>query len=156
MPRNLSSPADRAINYHETSEVFLTLLTIDHVSLPFPLRFVNNTESVLSRGNSYLAFPFQLEFPGQDDESPGEARLEIDNIDRAILKFVREISGPPTVAIEVVLASSLDIVEAAFPDLKLRNVTYDAKSVSGVLKYEDIVIEPVTLAMTPQRFPGQF
>jgi hypothetical protein len=154
--RNLSATATASINAQSTDEVWLTLLTIDSPELEIPLRFVNNNESVTSRGDVYLAFPFDIEFPGQDEENPGEARLVIDNIDRSIVNFIRTIFTPPVVSIEVVLASSPDTVEAGFYNMTLRNVSYDAKAVSGLLKFEDIVIEPVTFAMTPERFPGQF
>lgn len=156
MARNLSGAATASINAQATEEVWLTLLTIDSPELAAPLRFVNNNASITSRGNVYIAFPFDIEFPGQDEENPGEARLVIDNVDRSIVNFIRTISTPPKVSIEVVLASTPSTVEAAFANMTLRNVTYDAKTVSGLLKFEDIVVEPVTYAMTPERFPGQF
>lgn len=156
MARNLSTAATTSANAQFTDEVWLTLLTVESPELDAPLRFVNNNVSITSRGNVYLAFPFDVDFPGQDEESPGEARLTIDNIDRMIVNFVRTISAPPNVTIEVVLASSLDVVEASFSNMTLRNVSYDAKAVTGLLRFEDIVIEPVTYAMTPERFPGMF
>jgi hypothetical protein len=156
MARNFSEAATASINAQETDEVWLTLLTISSPELEQPLRFVNNKASVTSRGNLFLAFPFDVEFPGQDEQNPGEARLVIDNIDRQIVNFVRSISTPPKVTMEVVLGSSLDTVEASFSNMTLRNVSYNVTSVTGILRFEDIVIEPVTFAMTPERFPGQF
>lgn len=156
MSRNFSSAATTSINAQITDEVWLTLLTISAPELTTPLRFVSNNASLTSRGNVFMAFPFDIEFPGQDEESPGEARLVIDNIDRSIVNFVRSIQTPPRITIEVVLASSPDTVEASFSNMTLRNVAYDAKTVSGILRFEDIVIEPVTYAMTPERFPGLF
>ena len=156
MARTLSPAATASANAQDTDEVWLTLLSIDSPELAAPLRFVNNNVSVTSRGNVFLAFPFDMEFPGQDEESPGEARLVIDNVDRSIVNFIRSITAPPKVTIEVVLGSSLDTVEASFSNMTLRNVSYDAKSVTGLLRFEDIVIEPVSYAMTPERFPGQF
>lgn len=156
MARSLSGPATVSANEQVTDEVWLTLLTIDSAEMPQPLRFVNDNASLTSRGQLFMAFPFDVEFPGQSDEDPGEARLVVDNIDRSIVNFVRQIVAPPLVTIEVVLASSPDTVEAAFSNMTLRNVTYDAKTVSGLLKFEDVVIEPVTYEMTPERFPGQF
>lgn len=156
MARNFSGAATASINAQETDEVWLTLLTIDSPELEQPLRFVNNNASVTSRGNLFLAFPFEVDFPGQDEQNPGEARLVIDNIDRQIVNFVRSISTPPQVTMEVVLGSSLDTVEASFSNMTLRNVSYNVSSVTGILRFEDIVIEPVTFAMTPERFPGMF
>ena len=156
MPRVFTTAGTASINAQSTDEVWLTLLTIDSDELAAPLRFVNNNESLSSRGNVFMAFPFDIEFPGQDEENPGEARLVIDNIDGSIVNFIRNIVTPPAVSIEVVLASTPNSVEAAFANMTLRNVSYDAKTVSGLLKFEDIVVEPVTYAMTPERFPGQF
>ena len=156
MVRALSGPATASINAQTTDEVWLTLLTIASQEIAEPLRFVNNNASLTSRGNLFMAFPFDVEFPGQSDDDPGEARLVIDNIDRSIVQFIRQIVAPPTVTIEVVLASSLDVVEASFSNMTLRNARYDVKTVSGLLKFEDVVIEPVTYEMTPERFPGQF
>lgn len=156
MPRTLSSTATASINAQETSEIWLALITLSHPDVETPLRFVNNNEIIMSGGEIFLPFPFELIFPDQTDESPGEARIVIDNIDRSIVNFIRSIFGPPKVTIQVVLASSPGTIEAEFADMSLRNVTYDKKTVSGVLKFDDIVIEPVTVEMTPQRFPGQF
>lgn len=156
MPRSFSTNATTSMNQQFTDEVWLTLLTITSPELDAPLRFVNNNLSIESGGDLYMAFPFEIEFPGQDEENPGEARLVIDNIDGSIVNFIRGIVSPPNVTIEVVLASSPSTIEAAFTNMTLRNVSYDAKTVSGLLKFEDIVIEPVTYAMTPERFPGMF
>lgn len=154
--RTLSQNALTSAFSQQTDEVWLVLLTIAHPALPAPLRFVNNMESVTSRGNLYVAFPFEIEFPEQDPDSAGEARISIDNIDRQIVQTVRQISSPPDVTIEVVLASTPSTVEASFSGMVLRDVSYDADKVSGTLRFEDIMSEPLSVQMTPQRFPGMF
>ncbi|CAB5220427.1 Domain of unknown function DUF1833 [uncultured Caudovirales phage] len=154
--RSLSSRALSSAFAAQTDEVWLVLLTITHATLSTPLRFVNDYQSLTSRGNVYLAFPFEVEFPEQDPDSAGEARLTIDNIDRQIVNTIRAISSPPEVKLEIILASQPDTVEAEFSGLVLRNVAYDALKVSGTLRFEDIMTEPVSLQMTPARFPGMF
>ncbi len=155
--RTLSPNALASAFAESTGEVWLLLCTIEHPEIEDgALRFVNNMESVTSRGELYIAFPFSVELPGEDAENLGEARLRIDNIDRMIVEVIRTITTPPTVTLEVVLASSPDTVEASFQGMTLRSVAYDAQSVSGVLKFEDISGEPMSLQMTPQRFPGMF
>lgn len=154
--RTLSPAALESAFSQETDEVWLVLLTITHPSLAAPIRFVNDFQSLVSRGNVFLAFPFEVEFPEQDADSPGEARLTIDNIDRSIVNTIRAISSPPDITMEVVLASQPDTVEAVFSGLTLRNVNYDALKVSGVLRFEDIMTEPVSVQMTPARFPAMF
>jgi hypothetical protein len=156
MSRTLSPAARRSANAAETDEVWLVLLTFTHASLEEPLRFVNNYASVESRGDLFIAFPFEIELPGEDAEGLTDARIRIDNIDRQIVRAVREMAEPPDVTIEIVLASQPDTVEAAFDGLVMRDVGYDAVMVTGVLRFEQIMQEPVTLQMTPSRLPGLF
>jgi len=47
-------------------------------------------------------------------------------------------------------------VEIGYSNLTLRSVEYDAGSVRGELVFESIFSEPVTLTITPNRFPGLF
>lgn len=154
--RTISARAIESAFAQETDEVWLTLLTIEHKSLPEPLRFVNNWESITSRGELYIAFPFEIELPEQDPESSGEARIRFDNIDRQIVQTVRSISDPPEITLEIILASQPSTIEASFSGLTLRNVEYDVNTVSGILRFEEIMAEPVSVQMTPQRFPGLF
>lgn len=154
--RTLSQRALESAFAAQTDEVWLMLVTIEHPSIAEPLRFVNNYESVTSRGEVYVAFPFEVELPGEDAENPGEARLRIDNVDRQIVDTIRTITSPPSVTFEVVLASQPNTVEASFSGLTLRQVEYDALVVTGTLRFEDIVTEPLSVQMTPARFPGMF
>lgn len=156
MSRNLSSNALASAYAQETGEVWLVLCTITHPALATPLRFVNDMQSLTSRGNVYVAFPFEVELPTEDADSPGEARLVLDNIDRNIVRAIREMTGPPEITLEVVLASAPDTVEAEFPGMVLRDTQYDASKVSGTLRFEDITSEPISVEMTPQRFPALF
>jgi hypothetical protein len=154
--RTLSPTALQSAFAQETGEVWLVLLTLAHESLTTPLRFVNDMQGITSRGDVFQPFPFEVEFPGEDPDQPTDARLVIDNIDRSIVKTLRAISAPPEITLEVVLASQPDTVEAEFTGLILRNVSYDVSKVSGTLRFEDIMTEPVSLQMTPQRFPALF
>jgi hypothetical protein len=40
--------------------------------------------------------------------------------------------------------------------MTLRNVVYNATDVTGDLAFESIYAEPVSILITPQRFPGLF
>lgn len=154
--RSFSTRALNSIFAPQTDEVWLVLLTITHEDWDEPLRFVNNYDSITSRGELYMAFPFTIELPEQDPEALGEARLTLDNIDRIIVTTIRQIQSPPKVTFEIILADDPDVVEAVFSGLTLRNCSYDAQLVTGTLRYEEMVSEPVSLEMTPARFPGMF
>lgn len=140
----------------QTAEVWLLLLTIYHPSLAVPIYIANNNEAVISRGNTYQPIPFDVDLPQEDDDSPGAATLTVDNVDRSIVDAIRAMDVPPTLSLEVVLASQADYVEVGFYDMTLRNCVYDATTVKGALQWEDILVEPLALTMTPARFPGMF
>jgi hypothetical protein len=156
MPRTLSNTALASMNAQATGEVWLVLLTISHATLPTPIRLVNNNEDVVSRSNTFIAFPFEIELPGEDPDQPPKAMLRIDNVDRRVVQTIRSITAPPTITLEVILASAPNNVEVSFTNMTLRNAQYDVSTVSGELTFDSIYTEPVTLTMTPNRFPALF
>lgn len=157
MSRSLSSLAARATRAQETGEVFLLLLTIEHASLAAPIRCVNNLTDITSNGETFVAFPFQIQLPDEQEDSPPRMRLQIDNVDRTIVASIRRLTSPPTVQLDVCVASQPDVIEASFPGFTLRQAQYDALMVEGDLSLDDIVTEPCPEgSFTPQFFPGLF
>ncbi|CAB4130462.1 Domain of unknown function DUF1833 [uncultured Caudovirales phage] len=156
MSRAFSSNATASLHSQETGEVWLVLLTLSHADLGTPIRVVNNNEDITSRGNLFQSFPFDIVLPGQDADSPAKAVLRFDNVDRTAITAIRSLTSAPSIALEIVLASSPDTVELSFPGLTLRNVNYDASQIEGELYFEALYTEPITLTMTPSRFPGLF
>ncbi len=141
----------------ETSECFILLVTIDHADLAAPIRASSDGVDTVSRGNTFVSFPFELTLPSSSDEEPPQAKLVIDNVDRQIVQAIRSISSPPSVLMEIVLASDVDTVEIDCPDFELINVDYDSLTVQGVLTQERFLSEPYPhLKMTPANFPGLF
>lgn len=157
MARTLSATARQALYAQETGEVFLLLLTIDHATLESPIRVANNFEDIVSNGNTYVAFPFQITLPDDLDDHPPAMRLSIDNVDRAIVEAVRSIASPPTITLDVILVAAPDTVEASFTGFTLRNCDYDALVVEGDLALEDVLNEPFPAgSFTPDLFPSAF
>lgn len=158
MPRPLSTPALRALFASQTGEAFIVLLTLSHPTLANPIRVCSDGQALISNGNTYVAFPFRISLPAEAEGAPPTTELEIDNVDRSIVKAVREATGEPIqISMSVVLASSPNTIEAGPFDFTLRNVEYDASVVRGQLQYEDILNEPYPGdTMTPSRFPGLF
>lgn len=141
----------------ETDEVWLVLLTISHPDIDPSIRVVNNSVNVTSRGNEFVNFPFDITLPDQREDSPSRARLSIDNVSREIAQAIRQISTPPNVLIEIIRAADPDTVEMSWPFFQLRNVKWDAQSVSGELMLEDFTDEPYPAGtFSPPSFPGLF
>lgn len=140
--RTMSTSAVQALMAQETDAVFLILLTIEHETLATPIRVVNNNVNIVSRGNTYQAFAFDITLPN-DDEGLPVAKLTMDNIGLELIETIRTIKSNPTVTIEIILANSPDTVELAIYDMTLKSVQFNAYTVSGDLIVEDILNQPL-------------
>jgi hypothetical protein len=157
MSRSLTSTTLRALYAPETAESFLILLTVSHANLSVPLRVTNNAQDIISRSNTFVAYPFELSLPDDQDQRPPRARLKIDNVDRQIVQAIRGLSSAPTVLIEIIRAASPDVVEARFQDFRLSNITYDSHVIEGDLTIEDFTAEPFPSGIfSPLFFPALF
>jgi Domain of unknown function (DUF1833) len=156
-PVALTSAAVKALTAQETGEVFLMLITIAHPSLVPSLYFVNDTVDLISRGNTYLGWPFQVALPDEREDALPQVQLRIDNVDRRIMEGIRMLTTTPTVTMEVVLASSPDTVERGPFNFRLAGIDYDALVITGTLAPEDVLNEPACqFSFTPALFPGLF
>jgi Domain of unknown function (DUF1833) len=158
MSRVLSSAALAALNAQETSQVVVVLLTISHASLPGPICVCSDSRPVTSNGQVFLSVPFALTLPDDREDQIPHATLVIDNCDRTVVAAIRSIGNvPATLKIQIVLASTPDTIEVEYPPLTMRQVVYDALSVSAQLAFEDVLNEgfPGDL-VTPATVPGAF
>ena len=111
---------------------------------------------VVSRSQNYTFLPFALTLPTEEDAAP-RCRIVINDVTRQLVPAIRALSGPPTVTIELVLASAPDTVEVSFGGFLLGGISYDADSISGTLTVESLAVEPFPQhAFTPSYFPGLF
>lgn len=157
MPRPISARFRAAMQAGQTDEVISFLLTLRHPSFLVPVRVTDNGEDLVSGGETYVHFPFQITLAGETESSP-TVKLSIDGTDRKIIQEIRGTNGEPIqVELSVVLAATPDVIEAGPSFFKLRNVTYDAGTVSGDLRLEELLTEPYpTDSFSPSRFPGCF
>lgn len=157
MSRGLSLSTRRALYAGDTSDAFLILLTFAHADLAVPIRVCSDAVDIESRGEIYVAYPFDLTLPDDEENRPPRARLIIDNVDRSIVATLRQLASSPVLTIEIVRAAAPDIVEATFRDFRLRNVRYDSRVIEADLTLEDYTSEPYPAAsFSPSLFPGIF
>ncbi|MEW6263387.1 MAG: DUF1833 family protein [Thermodesulfobacteriota bacterium] len=156
--RTLSATALEAMLKQQTKEVFLLCLEITHPNLSPPIRVVRGIKNALVHGgNTYTAYPFDINLPGESGDELAKVTLRIDNVSREIVEAVRNLSSPATVSLFVVLASSPDIIEAGPFEMTLRDTTYDALTVEGELRWEDILNQSYPGHLfTPATCPGLF
>lgn len=153
----MSTTAVAAVNAEETDEIFLMLLTFDEATLADPIRVVNNTEEIVSNGETFLPVKFEIELPPEVGDSIQAVRLSIDNVDRRIVEAVRLATGRPTATLEIVLASDPDTVEAGPFDFELERADYDALVVTGQLSFDDVSgLRCPAHIVTPHLYPDLF
>ena len=153
----LSTAALRATQDVSSGEVWLVLLHIAHSSLNDPIRIVRNTEDIVSNGETFFAYPFEITLPEDVEGQIPQVSLAISNVDKMLMDTLRSIITPLDVTVQVVLASSPDVIELYVTDFKLREVQYDATSITGTLLMEDVLnIRLPADIMNPGQYPGLF
>ncbi len=156
MSRSLSAAAWASIAAQETGEVWLALLTIAHASIA-TIRLVNNTKDVVSGGNIYTAFPFQVTIPPEHPDRTPEVFLTVDAVDRSIVDAIRAIPAEPTCTLNIVLASALDTPEAGPFAFTMYDAGGDVQTIESRLGYERVLTAPYPAdVFTPSLFPGLF
>lgn len=152
----VSTRARAALAAAETDENFLYLVTVDHPLLESTLRFVaalrENQTDVVSRGNTYIAYPMEISFPSAESGSRARTRVRITAVndpahpENDIVLILRNLEGtPPTIGLETVLYAQPDTVERQAPDMVLESAESDSVTIEGDLAYEDVLT---------QRFPA--
>ena len=163
MPREFSETFTAALMAQQSGLVALWLLTLEHDRLGAPIRLVNNTEDVQSRGNTYTALGFEF-IPADDREGPTRrARLELDNAGLALVPAIRTLQGSIGVTAELAILTdadttppSFDTVEIAFLPMRLRDVSWDETRMWGTLADEDYIQPFPAYTFDPFNFRGLY
>lgn len=150
-----SATAVRALLGLEPNEVVLALLTIEHPSIT-PIRVVNNNENIVSNGNTFIAFPFNITLPS-DSEDPGLAELQIANVDRSMIEAIEAITTPATCKVQIILASTPSTIEYEWSNLVLRNATADDVTITAQIGNPPIDAMPYPpMRVTQRDFQGLY
>lgn len=154
---NNISPALLAQLYAQESDVpFLMLVTLTHPSFS-TIRLVNNSEDIVSNGNTFLAFPMRIKMPVDDGETTREVSIEFDNVSLDLIDELRLVTSPIDVKVELILSSNPNQVQISLEELKLRNVSYNKQRVTAKLYLDSFLnIELTSERYTPKNFPGLF
>jgi hypothetical protein len=127
----LSEQATRAVLAPETGQVFLHLLTIE-TSGGAVLRFTDNTQDVVSRGETFTASAFTVILPEQGSDGPRPCRLAIDNTDLSIFTTIKLAAGQTIgITVCVIMAGTPDVWERGPLKYRLRNVRATKETIEG-------------------------
>lgn len=156
MANNLTNQLLAQMFGQVSDDPFLMLVTLTHEDFD-PIYLVNNTVDIVSRGITYQAFPMNILLPRDDGETEREVAIEFDNVSLELVEEFRSITDPLDVKIEMLLASSPDVVQLSLEDLKLRSITYDKTKISAKLYMDSFLnTEMTSERYTPTNFPGLF
>ncbi len=141
----------------DSGDPFLMLLTMTHSSWASPFRLVNNTQDVISRTHTYMAYPFNLTLPVDDGETTREVSLSLDAVSGILIEEMRKVQTPISVIIEMVVASNPDIVQIEISGLQLKQIQYNTRQITGRLQLDDFLATSLDSdKYTPTIFPGLF
>lgn len=156
MANQLSNQLLKELFAQESGDPFLTLLTLSHPSFS-TIYFVNNTEDIVSRGQTYTAFPMKLVLPKDDGESAREVSIEFDNVGLDLISEIRTVTTPIDVKLEMILASIPDDVQYSFEELKIQNIQYNKTRITARLFMDSFLnTEMTSEKYTPTLYPGVF
>lgn len=140
-----------------SSDPFLTLITLNHASFPSPIRLVNNTEDIASRGETFNRFPFRVRFPIDDGESSRDFSIDFDNVSLELIDEIRSVVDQIDVLIEIIFASMPDDVQISQGDLKIQNITYDKTTIKASIVLDNFLnTEMTSERYNPDNFKGIF
>lgn len=136
---SMSPRAVAAALVQETDEREVCLLTLTHPAWDTPVRLSTDATTYLgeyddgspmygtiSRGETYDYCPMQPALPDSQDEQPPTGRVSIENVSRIVGPYLRMIDDEyPRVTVEVVLASTPDVVDQVWPELDLNSMKMD-------------------------------
>ena len=156
MPLDIRNIPDAFASSSNAAWFFLlTITTADNPGEP--IRLVNNNEPVVSNGLTYMPYPFSLTLPLDTGDKIPQITLTIDNVDQMLVDAIREMEIAPTVRVQLITSSFPDIVEKDLDFLKLRNVSYDAMSITGTLEVASIWARKFPSEhVDPTKYPALF
>ncbi len=156
MPLDQHNLPDVFASSSNSAWFFLLTITTSN-PVVYPIRVVNNNEPVISNGLKYEPYPFMLTLPLDTGDKIPNITLTIDNVDQMLVNAIRELEIAPTVRVQLVTSAFPDIVEKDLDFLKLRNVSYDAMTITGTLEVASVWARKFpSEQVDPTKYPALF
>ena len=151
----------RQANVREASaanEAPLILLEINHADLEQPVRVINDTQDLTSNGKTFIACPFSVTLPADQERIIPKATLAVDNAGRDLMYWIETSSGArgAQATFMQVMRSRPDLIERQ-TTMNLENVDCTFEKVTGQLGYADIYQRPaIAMQYRPDTSPEVF
>ena len=156
-----------------TSEVYVALFYITHDDLDAPIRLSTDPTERLSGPpdliygtrstwqdsdpdtEPFLFIVASTVLPSDLEDAPAAGTLVLENLSPDIIVLLRSIISPATISMAVVLASTPDVIEAEYTDMRIMSFDADAGSITLSFSREEIESEPFPAGrFSYYRFPG--
>lgn len=134
------------------------LLEITHSQLVVAVRVTNDSQDIVSNGNTFLSCAFRIQLPDDVAQSMPKIPISIDNIGRELTQWLEASNGGrgANVKIMQIMRDTPNVIEQSY-DLILQNVHQNIIEVSGELGMDNILDMPCLAAMfTPETAPAIF
>lgn len=151
--KNMSKEAVQSSFDRESGDDFVELLEIALPNEEEPLRFVNKAivrlldedgfeledqygtpaYGCMHKGKHYFYLPFSMPLPTSEPGQAPKSSIELNNLTREMMPYIRQIKGRPDVRIIVVHTSDLDIIQAEFTGLQIANFDYNEETITADL-----------------------
>jgi hypothetical protein len=157
------NPANNTVPVVRLADNFTTHFTSP---VPIGLSTVVNKQTdaeeiiygVIGPGNEKFIFlPMGLTLPDETAGQSPKCTITLFDVAGYLTPLIREISDPPLIKIQLVLASNPINVEITFTDFYMTNISYTRESIQAELNIINLDREPFPQhKFTPAYFPGLF
>lgn len=147
----------KALIEQHTSQVFLWLMTLEHLESGTKHYIVNNLDPITSRGNVYTPFPFEFTLPEDDGTTLPEIQIVIRYVSDELIQLIRQYADGLSITAEIIMASNPDVPEYAIELLSVKSVDYDVNQITLTAKVEDLLNQRFPADdFLPRSFAGMF
>lgn len=134
------------------------LLEINHAQLASPIRLANDTQDLVSNGETFFACAFDVSLPDDIARTMPTAELSLDNIGRELVAWLEGSNGGKGAQVRMmqVMRGTPDIIESDYT-LDLLGVKQNMLQIVGQLGFENLFDIPgLAATYTPDLIPGIF
>lgn len=112
---------------------------------------------VVSRGENFIFLPMEITLPTEQEAQAPKCSITLHDVTRYIMPIIRQLNGPPSVKLELVLSKTPDVVEASFSEFYMTGIGYNISQVTAQLMMIDYEREGFPKdSFSPLLFPGLF
>ena len=116
------------------------LLEITHPDLAQPVRICNDTQDIVSNGNTFTALAFRISLPDDIENQLPRAKISIDNVGRELTQWIDDSNGGRGAQVRVMQVMRDDPNTVEFDiTCDLLSVSQSPLEISGTLGFEDLL-----------------